>query len=99
MNTWYAAKLLFESSVDDGSKESPLLEESTRVLLADSVETAEAKALAIGHAAEHSYLNESGQSVKWAFVSILELQDLCETELLDGTEVFSRLYRRDSGDA
>src|SRR5260221_13808099 len=99
MNTWYAAKLLFESSVDDGSNESPLLEESIRVLQADSVETAQTKALEIGSAAEHSYLNELGQSVRWAFVSLLELQDLRETELADGTEIFSRLYRRDSSGA
>lgn len=38
------------------------------------------------------YENEDGETVEWQFLRVLEVQDLCEEELEDGTEVFSRLF-------
>ena len=95
-NSWYAARLLFESAVE-GNTDEPLCEESIRVFKAESPENAFKRATEIGRGADHEYTNELGQAIKWRFVEVIEVQDLCETELTDGVEVFSRLFRRSSG--
>jgi|SRR6187549_3170001 len=93
MATWYSAKLLFEATVDGVREPNAVCEESIRVLLSETEGSARAKAEGLGKAGEHEYLNESGQTVRWVFISVLEVQELDETELTDGTEVFSTLSR------
>jgi hypothetical protein len=95
MGSWYSVKLLFQSTIDGRLLEQSLCEESIRILRGESDEQARARAEEIGRSAEHEYLNESGEVVRWNFVSVLELQDLSETELQDGMEVFSTLIRSD----
>jgi Domain of unknown function (DUF4288) len=91
---WYAAKLLFQSEIDGSCAEEPLLEESIRILIAANEDEARDGAVEIGRAAEHSYLNETGETVWWRFREVQEIQDLCVSELTQGTEVFSRLFRQ-----
>src|SRR3989442_1169396 len=90
---WFAAKLLFESSVreDDGRV---LQEESIRLMQADDESHAYSKASQLGNSEEHHYLNEQGETVVWQFVSVVEIQDLCEENVSDGMEVFSTLKWR-----
>jgi hypothetical protein len=90
---WFAAKLLFESTVqhDDGRV---LQEESIRLLQADDKSQAHSKATDIGNSEKHQYANSQGETVSWRFVSILEVQDLCEDNIFDGMEVFSTLKWR-----
>jgi hypothetical protein len=90
---WFAAKLLFESSVreDDGRV---LQEESVRLIQADDEAQAHSKATNLGPSEEHEYSNEQGETVRWQFVSVLEVQDLCENYVFDGMEVFSTLKWR-----
>lgn len=95
MGTWYSAKLLFESTINGCIPEKSLCEESIRILQGENDQHARGRAEAIGRSAEHEYLNESAEVVKWTFVSVLELQDLSETDLHDGMEVFSALFHRD----
>ncbi len=85
---WYAAKLLFESSVPDEHGRL-LQEESIRLIEANDETEANAKAIALGNSEQHEYANPYGQTVRWRFVSVLEIQDLCEASLFDGMEVFS----------
>jgi hypothetical protein len=91
---WYSAKLVFESEIDGNPKSDGLWEESIRILTAADEDEARANAAGIGKGAEHSYLNERGETVYWRFREVLEVQDLCVTELTQGTEVFSRLFRQ-----
>lgn len=91
---WYAAKLLFKSEIDGSCDEEHLWEESIRILTAESEDEARASALKVGKTAEHSYLNEKQETVYWRFCEVQEIQDLCVNELTQGTEVFSRLFRR-----
>ncbi len=90
---WFAAKLLFESSVREGDGRV-LQEESIRLIQADDEAHAHAKATELGTTEEHQYPNEQGETVAWQFVGILEIQDLCEDNLFDGMEVFSTLKWR-----
>jgi uncharacterized protein DUF4288 len=87
---WFAARLLFESSVqhDDGRV---LQEESIRIIQANDELQAQSKAALLGTSDQHRYLNDQGETVAWRFVSVLELQDLCEDNITDGMEVFARL--------
>lgn len=79
----------------DGSPgDDPLREESIRILLSDGDEAAWIRAKEIGRAAEHEYVNEAGEMIRWNFVEVLEVQDLCESNLTDGMEVFSRLFHK-----
>jgi Domain of unknown function (DUF4288) len=87
---WYGANLLFESSVPDENGRL-LQEESIRLIDANDESEAIAKAVALGNSEEHEYGNPSGQTVRWRFVSVLEIQDLCEASLYDGMEVFSQM--------
>lgn len=88
---WYAAKLLSRVEVDDHRKERTLLEESIRILRATDERDASARSEALGRAEQVEYENFEGRTVRWRFVKVLEIQDLSETKLSDGMEVFSRL--------
>src|SRR5437588_684327 len=90
---WFAAKILFESSVKE-SDDRVLQEESIRLIQAENEAQAHAKAATLGPSEEHQYANEQGETVYWKFVGILEIQDLCEANVFDGMEVFSRLKWR-----
>jgi hypothetical protein len=94
---WYAARILFESRVED-ARDASLVEHSIRLVRAADEAEARAKAEAIGRSDEVTYQNEAGRSVTWQFAGVAEIQDLCEPELHDGMEVFSilRWNRRDS---
>ena len=91
---WYAAKLLFQSEIDRILEEDHLWEESIRLLMAENEDEARDAAVIVGKAAEHSYLNETGETVCWRFREVQEIQDLCVSELTQGSEVFSRLFRQ-----
>jgi Domain of unknown function (DUF4288) len=94
---WFSAKLLFEACVADESDAAPLQEVSIRLLRAESNEAAQRKAETLGVDGQHNYENESGARVEWRFLRVLEIQDLCEPELYDGMEVYSRLSWRREG--
>lgn len=87
---WYSARLVFETDPHEDSKEV-LREESIRLIRATSVEEAHAKANALGANEQTEYLNYMNEVVRWRFVEVIEVQDLCEAEIFDGMEVYSYL--------
>jgi hypothetical protein len=91
---WYSVTMLFESYIDDERDESPLCEES--IVLFEAMDEASALEAARNHAKtmEIDYPNMDRQDVSWRFVEITEVQDLCEAHISSGTEVHSRLFRR-----
>lgn len=88
---WYSAMIIYETEVEGPPDPSPIREESIRVIRADSEPLAWKKAEEVGRQNEHSYKNDRGELVSWRFVQVVEVQDLCEEELTDGVEVFSRM--------
>jgi hypothetical protein len=88
---WFSVKLLFETVVSDGMDADPLQERSIRLVSAEDEEGARKKAVTLGKDQQHSYKNDEGAMVEWQFIRVLEIQDLCEPELYDGMEVYSRL--------
>lgn len=95
MKSWYTARIRFVSHTDNRVTTDALWEDSLRLVYAESEVDARQRAEDIGKNAQHEYKNESGEVVSWHYVSVLEVFDLCESELVEGTEVFSRLFWRD----
>ena len=93
MSHWFSVRLLYKNTVGSARDTDLVREESIRVFMADEEADAVEKANALGKHGEHEYANDAGELVRWIFVRVLEIQDLCEAELSDGTEVYSRLYR------
>jgi hypothetical protein len=65
-------------------------------MLFEAMDEASALEAARNHAKtmEIDYPNMDRQDVSWRFVEITEVQDLCEAHISSGTEVHSRLFRR-----
>jgi len=90
---FYSARLLFIILVDDGKpKKRNRYDETVVVFAARDFDHAFERALEIGHLKERSYVNVSGQNVRWALVEILNL-DLVGSKV-DGMEVASKLHTR-----
>ena len=92
---WYGVKLLFESSIPHEDHRI-LQEESIRLIEANDESEARSKANILGTSEQHEYENPYGETVRWRFVSILEIQDLCEATVFDGMEVFSFMKWNDA---
>ena len=91
----YFVCLLFDSQVDDDSETSKLTEESIRLVIAADENEALEKAQAFGRESEHEYFNDTGARVSWRFIRIVDVQEYCEDEIEDGSEVYSRLNTKD----
>lgn len=90
---WFSAKLLFVARVGDHVPSDAVVEESIRVFRARDEDDAARRALEIGQNPPVEYKNSDGETVEWAFMKVMEVQDICEETLGDGTEVFSTLRR------
>ncbi|HEU0075403.1 MAG TPA: DUF4288 domain-containing protein [Dehalococcoidia bacterium] len=88
---WFTARLLFEQGIT-GSTEPPALFEERLVLLkSDSGPAgAEKKAARLGRDASHNYTNVDGETVTWTFREVLDVFELNNFELREGSEVYSR---------
>lgn len=93
---WFSAKLIFKSSVDDGTDLPSLCEESIRLIEANNEKEALEKSNQLGASEAHEYKNDLGNTVKWRFVKVTEIQDLCEQSIYDGMEVYSKLLYSDT---
>lgn len=93
--TWFSAKLLFRADVEGDSGDGSLFEESVRILRGIDEADVQRAANLLGKKEEHDYKNDAGQIVRWRFIETLEVQDLCEEALADGSEVYSRMFRKE----
>lgn len=90
-STFYIAVLVYESSSDAAGYE-PLYEESFMVLSADSDEKAREKALKQANE-PYSYKNQYGDTVTWLFKQLVDVKQLFNDNIKDGTEIYSRYFR------
>ena len=91
---WFAARLLYEACIED---EGPSLFEERIVVLRSNngVEAAEKKAQKLGKAASDEYQNGAGESVAWRFKEVLEVVQLNQSSIEDGTEVYHHYLNAD----
>jgi hypothetical protein len=95
-DTLYVAILINEISVD-GPGHVPRYEESIVLLRAASNEDAERRALRHAHAAETSYTNTDGETVRWSFRELASIGPALEytfdeERLAEGVEIYSRFF-------
>ena len=98
-DNWFAAKLLFTALHNGHDEADPLCEESIILVRAESELKARQKAIESAAKMEHGYDNEQGERIEWKFLGILEIQDLCEEVLENGTEVFSHMFLSSQSDS
>ena len=93
--TWFAARLLFEST--SAADQTPLLYEERIIVLqgAATAKDAEKKARKLGSSSEVEYESVSGESVSWKFKEVLDLVELDEAEIRDGSEVYHQFLTAD----
>lgn len=92
---WYVVKVLTCAEVHDGLDEPKLHEEALWLVCASSAEEAEAKTTALVRQQLSEYENPQGHKVRWKFVRVCEVESLPSKDIVDGTEVWSRLYLMD----
>lgn len=95
-SAWYSARLLYENQIE--SSERDLYEEKIVVFTAhedDAVVDIVAKVEQIAKSQDEEFQNKFGQTVRWTFQEILEIQEI-SGGLGDGTEVFFRWWENPS---
>ncbi len=88
---WYSVEALFVCDVPNTPPEEVLYDRTIFLIKTEDEQHVQEKAQHTALSFEVSYKNYEGNEVQWKFVKILQVQDLCEEELYDGVEVFSRL--------
>ena len=97
--TWYAALLTMQTQVDGVPKDGylPVVESSIRLIHAADESGAMSKAQALLKEAEHQYLNDAGEVIRWIGVSVDEVQEIGAERPGDGDEIFSSMRREVAG--
>lgn len=96
---WYAAVVVVRARIDDASQYDYLIDHQVRLLRASDAEAAYVRALELGKAAEHSYKNGDGETVRWEFVGLADLDEIQGTAIEDGLEVYSWRQRGQAQEA
>jgi hypothetical protein len=85
---WFAARILFEARVE-GEESSSLYEDRIVLVRADSgIDAAWKKAVKLGQSAADQYENEAGEKVAWVFKEVLDVVQLNEMDVGEGSEVY-----------
>ena len=92
---WYLSKLVFQIICGDGDHIAQF-DEQLRLISAETKEEAFYKAQQVGRACEETFYNNRQQLVQWQFINVCEVYKL--HELIDGTEVYSRIEERDDAE-
>jgi hypothetical protein len=88
----YIAVIVMASSSDAPDYE-PLYEECFVLIEAVSPEEAREKALALAGERGTEYRNEMGETIRWSFHRLIDVNRLLEDSLEDGAELYARHFR------
>ena len=92
---WFAARLLFERLFQGPQRsDADLLFEERLVLVhaPGGEEAAAEKARKLGKAAFESYENADGETVQWVFREVLDVLQLDEADISEGSEVYHQFH-------
>ena len=90
---WYSARLLYESiAVDSRQDHEPFFEEKLIVFRCDESEDLMTRLTASLREDERAFENAAGYRIRWAFREVLEVQEVDDETIDDGTEVFFRYW-------
>lgn len=85
---WFAARILSEAVHRDDPAPESLFEERIILLRAQNEGEAMRRAGEIGAGSVHEYQNAFGKAVRWEFRDVLEVQEVLDDQIVDGTEVY-----------
>jgi hypothetical protein len=94
--SWYLSKIVFQIICGDGDHVAQF-DEQLRLIAAETRDEAFFKSQEIGSKEEESFYNSRRQLVQWKFINVSEVYRL--HELIDGTEVYSRIEERDDAES
>lgn len=90
---WFSTRLLYRCLVDGEPDCSGTPYETCIYLIeAHDRDEAEIKAQARGKKAARKAKDKSGRDIEWEFDHVLQLQELDESKIVDGIEIFSRYH-------
>lgn len=92
---WYLSKIVFQVICGDG-KHTPQFDEQYRLINACDFDEALKKSLEAGRLAESTFQNANKQLVCWKFINVSSLQRM---DMIDGSEIFSRIVEVPDADA
>jgi len=90
---WYVGRLIVECEVL-GEQLEPLVEEQWKLIEAQDDAHAYRAALELGAQENHSYENSAGQTVRWSFRGLSDLEEILAETVGSGTEICSTFYER-----
>jgi len=93
---WYSANLIYKGINEDGLTD--LCEERIVLFHALCEKDVYAKAKSFGLDSEHSYEVESGGTLQWKFDTIERVYEIDDSEIHDGSEIFSRFLTKEDVD-
>jgi hypothetical protein len=92
---WYTAECLFRSVLRGKPARSiQLLERRYFLLKAADDQSAKSNALKLAKKKQHSYLNADGIKVEWILEKVIDVKEIVDKELSEGTEVFHKYSNR-----
>lgn len=92
---WYLAKIVYQIICGSG-EHTAQFDEQLRLVNATDQTEAFYKSREIGRSEEDTFLNNVNKPVKWKFIDVAEVYFL--DKLIDGAEVYSRIYESDDPD-
>jgi hypothetical protein len=100
VGAWYAVRALYRA--DHGHKDAKpvrtLLEESVLLFKSTSSSVA-AKGHQVAKQHQHSYRNVYGEMVRWKLHQVLEIVELMDQRITEGSEVYHRFHLKANPDA
>jgi hypothetical protein len=92
---WYTAECSFRSVLrGKPAKSTQLLEHRYFLLKAADDKSAKTNALELAKKKQHSYLNADGTKVEWVLEKVIDVKEIVDKELSEGTEVFHKYSNR-----
>jgi len=91
VQSWYTASLIFESKRVQGEPpKDSLWEESIYLLAARSEAEAATVARKLGLSNETEFNAADGHRIRWTFVEVQSIHEVCADHIAHGIELFSR---------
>ena len=88
---WFSVRYFSECVLDDAED---LYEESILLIHADDDARARTKGEAAARGANHSYANSTAEDVRWEFREVLDVKQLLDDEIHDGSEIYYAFLTR-----
>jgi Domain of unknown function (DUF4288) len=95
--SWFTAVLVFQSEIE-GAWSDRKVEIQHRLIRAPSPERAFERATVLGDNSQLSYQNTTGETCRWIFKGLADLQCIMDENLGDGVEVYGFIEEGNASD-